>query len=146
MKVYSQPEVLEAHIAPAALITELSESGLQAESLLIGGPEFDIRIVTFASDGSLIYSRGAIDLHNVFSAPLSGDTGVESALDELNVSHSVTEGIESAVGITKSGIGTLLLSGNNSVSGAVTEGGSATLGLSSDEYARTSGNALLTSL
>jgi autotransporter-associated beta strand protein len=142
MRDYSQPEVLEARIAPAALIIELSGSGLRAEPLLIGGPEYDIRTVTFASDGSLIYSRGAIDLHNVFFAPSFGDTGVESVLDELNVSHNVAEGIESVGGLTKSVAGTLVFSGNNSFSGPVTEGA---LGLSSDILALSSGNALLTS-
>src|SRR4030095_10681873 len=75
MKVYSRPEVLEAHIAPASLITDsaantdntsLSNEAPpdssefstinpepEPEPLVISNPEFRIRTVTFDADGSL---------------------------------------------------------------------------------------------
>jgi autotransporter-associated beta strand protein len=61
----------------------------------------------------------------------------------------VIDVIDSVAGLTKSGSGTLVISGNNATgfTGIITGGASiALVGLSSDEFARTSGSAFLTGL
>jgi hypothetical protein len=159
MKVYSQPEVLEAHIAPASLIMDsttiqnavnigidtdpnpinfdamvLSPSQSQPEPLLIGGPEFNIRTVNLAADGSLIDGGRFLTLQDVLFQALLENSTISSTLaestvsllaEELSISIGVMDAIESAVG----------------------EAPSADLvGLSSNEFARYSGGAFLTSL
>jgi hypothetical protein len=159
MKVYSPPEVLEAHIAPASLIMDgtmiqnavnigidtdrdpinfdamdFSPSQSQPEPLLIGGPEFNIRTVDLAADGSLIDGGRFLTLQDVLFQALLENSTISSTLtestisllaEELSISVDVMDAIESAVGDAQS---------------------ADLVGLTSDEFARYSGSAFLTSL
>lgn len=175
MKVYSRPEVLEDHIAPAFLsligipnndssinLPTNGSTGVPLNNIIevvtpstvggdlsfvtpIGGPEpeapssivdfsdFNIRTVRIGADGSLI-GEPTIDFRDVLFQALLGNASVDSTLtdatlsllaDELSVSNDVIEAIESAVAEDRS---------------------AALVGLSSEEFERTSGSAFLTSL
>jgi hypothetical protein len=168
MKVYSQPEALEDHIAPAAISIPAMEtptlamngsfegignnpniaaipfleitSGLGPSPALPAEPvvlsdflsEFNIRTIRVGAGDSLI--DDPLDFEQAVFRTLLGSTTVESTLtnatisllvDELSISNDVIEAIAPAVGPDRS---------------------SELLGLSSEEFSRTSGSAFLTSL
>ncbi|HET6408479.1 MAG TPA: hypothetical protein VFG14_11405 [Chthoniobacteraceae bacterium] len=153
MKVYSQPEVLEDHIAPAALITNsFTDAGLApgseanassfadsfdpaapTEPVTIGG-DFDIQTVAIGTNGSPISNPELIDFNATVLQSLIGNVeiGTESSdvtftrlADVLGVQNDILEPIESAVGEDRS---------------------IALVGLSSKEFERSGGAAFLTSL
>jgi hypothetical protein len=157
MKVYSRPEVLEAHIAPAALITDNAANAdngslsneappdssefstidpePEPEPLVISNPEFRIRTITFDADGSLqlggIESVGTVD--GLFLTLLGESRIGTSIAAPSNV--SLLDDLDS---------GDSVIDAIQSV--IANHPTMAFAGLSSEEFERSGGSAFLTSL
>lgn len=163
MKVYSRPEVLEDHIAPAFVgvvtppmnlppavvnpsisnidisVITLGEASLHlpepiAPTLADHFPEFHIRTVAIQLNGSLVNSP-AIDFNDTLFQSLAINTQIEGALPTTTTGSLLAEDLR----VSDSLIGAI-----ESVVGA--DRSAELVGLSSDQFERLPGSAFLTSL